>query len=172
MVLCHDMTRIIPGEFKERAFKKGHVVQADDVEALLRMGKENLYVWEVADMVVVTGVCPLTPMIRPRRPWAKQEPGWKPTGRLFFQEPCSCWPTLEIYPSLAFQAVSCITRPPYLTLSSQGLWQENGLHARMSLNSAMEDSVKTTPSATTLPVHLARVKERRRFNKNKLITAV
>ncbi|MDY0375246.1 MAG: molybdopterin-binding protein [Desulfobacterium sp.] len=49
MVLCHDMTRIVPGEFKGRAFKKGHVVQADDVEALLKMGKENLYVWEVSD---------------------------------------------------------------------------------------------------------------------------
>ena len=49
MVLCHDLTRIVPGEFKGRAFEKGHVVQEDDVEALLKIGKENLYVWEVAN---------------------------------------------------------------------------------------------------------------------------
>ncbi len=49
MVLCHDLTRIVPGEFKGRAFKKGHVVQADDVQTLLNIGKEHLYVWEVAN---------------------------------------------------------------------------------------------------------------------------
>lgn len=49
MVLCHDLTRIVPGEFKGRAFKKGDVVREDDVETLLKMGKENLYVWEAAD---------------------------------------------------------------------------------------------------------------------------
>lgn len=49
MALCHDLTRIVPGKLKERAFKKGHVVQEGDVEVLLKMGKENLYVWEVAD---------------------------------------------------------------------------------------------------------------------------
>ena len=49
MVLCHDLTRIVPGEFKGRAFKKGHVVQADDVQALLKIGKEHLYVWEATE---------------------------------------------------------------------------------------------------------------------------
>ena len=47
-VLCHDMTQIIPGEFKGPHFKKGHVVTAEDVPVLLRMGKENLYVFELA----------------------------------------------------------------------------------------------------------------------------
>lgn len=46
MVLCHDITQIIPGEFKGRAFKKGHVVSTEDIPKLLRIGKENLYVWE------------------------------------------------------------------------------------------------------------------------------
>ncbi|MBN1532020.1 MAG: molybdopterin-binding protein [Spirochaetes bacterium] len=46
MVLCHDITQIIPGEFKGRAFKKGHIVTTDDIPKMLRMGKENLYVWE------------------------------------------------------------------------------------------------------------------------------
>ncbi|MGE4298479.1 MAG: molybdopterin-binding protein [Desulfovibrionaceae bacterium] len=43
-VLCHDMTRIVPDEFKGRAFKKGHVVQKDDIDLLLSMGKEHVYV--------------------------------------------------------------------------------------------------------------------------------
>jgi len=46
MILCHDITRIIPGELKGRAFKKGHIVTAEDIPRLLLTGKENLYVWE------------------------------------------------------------------------------------------------------------------------------
>lgn len=46
MVLCQDITKIVPGEFKGRAFKKGHVIRKEDVEELLKLGKENIYVWE------------------------------------------------------------------------------------------------------------------------------
>lgn len=46
-VLCHDLTRIVRGEFKGPAFRKGHIVQAEDIPKLLSMGKENLYVWEI-----------------------------------------------------------------------------------------------------------------------------
>ena len=46
-VLCHDMTQIIPGQFKGPRFKKGHVVTAEDVPVLLSMGKEHLYVFEL-----------------------------------------------------------------------------------------------------------------------------
>ena len=45
-VLCHDITQIIPGEFKGARFKKGHVIQPEDIPVLLSIGKENLYVWE------------------------------------------------------------------------------------------------------------------------------
>lgn len=45
-VLCHDITKIIPGEFKGRAFKKGHIVREEDIPVLLSLGKDNLYVWE------------------------------------------------------------------------------------------------------------------------------
>jgi molybdopterin biosynthesis enzyme len=45
-VLCHDMTRIIPGTLKETAFRKGHIVTEADIPVLLSMGKENLFVWE------------------------------------------------------------------------------------------------------------------------------
>ncbi|MDA8228045.1 MAG: molybdopterin-binding protein [Desulfitobacterium hafniense] len=46
MILCHDLTKIVPGEFKGAAFKKGHIVKQEDVEELLKMGKEHLYIWE------------------------------------------------------------------------------------------------------------------------------
>ena len=45
-VLCHDMTQIIPGEYKDARFRKGHIVTEEDIPVLLSMGKENLYVWE------------------------------------------------------------------------------------------------------------------------------
>ena len=46
-VLCHDMTQIIPEEFKGARFRKGHIVTEEDIPVLLSMGKENLYVWEM-----------------------------------------------------------------------------------------------------------------------------
>ncbi len=35
MVLCHDITQIIPGRFKGPAFRKGHVLREEDVPQLL-----------------------------------------------------------------------------------------------------------------------------------------
>ena len=29
-VLCHDITQIIPGEFKGARFRKGHIIQPED----------------------------------------------------------------------------------------------------------------------------------------------
>ena len=48
-VLCHDMTQIIPGEFKGARFRKGHIVTAEDIPVLLSMGKERIYVWEMEE---------------------------------------------------------------------------------------------------------------------------
>ncbi len=48
MVLPHDLTRIAPGEFKGRAFRKGHVIRPEDVEPLLAMGKEHIYALSLA----------------------------------------------------------------------------------------------------------------------------
>ena len=47
MVLGHDITEIVPGEFKGVAFKKGHVISEDDIERLLRIGKEHIYIFEI-----------------------------------------------------------------------------------------------------------------------------
>ncbi|TYP51590.1 molybdopterin-binding protein [Thermosediminibacter litoriperuensis] len=46
MILCQDITKIVPGEFKGRAFKKGHIIREEDIEELLKIGKEHVYVWE------------------------------------------------------------------------------------------------------------------------------
>jgi len=46
MILCHDLTKIVPGEFKGCAFKKGHVIKEKDIPELLKLGKENIFVWE------------------------------------------------------------------------------------------------------------------------------
>ncbi len=43
-VLTHDLTQILPGEFKGRRFKKGHVIREQDIPDLLSIGKEHLYV--------------------------------------------------------------------------------------------------------------------------------
>ena len=48
-ILCHDVTKIVPGEFKGRLFKKGHVVKEEDIPELLDAGKDILYVWEKLD---------------------------------------------------------------------------------------------------------------------------
>ena len=47
MVLCHDITRIVPGEFKGPAFKRGHIIREQDIPVLLDLGKEHIYVWDV-----------------------------------------------------------------------------------------------------------------------------
>lgn len=45
-VLCHDITQIIKDKKKGVLFKKGHVVQEEDISVLLSVGKEHLFVWE------------------------------------------------------------------------------------------------------------------------------
>lgn len=45
-ILCHDITQIVRGVTKGAKFKKGHVITAEDVPELLKLGKENIFVWE------------------------------------------------------------------------------------------------------------------------------
>ncbi len=48
MVLGHDLTRIVPGESKGAAFKKGHIITEEDVPMLLSMGKEHIFALELS----------------------------------------------------------------------------------------------------------------------------
>lgn len=58
-VLCHDITRIVPGETKGPAFRRGHIVTQDDIQALLNIGKANLYVFDPRDGYVHEDECAL-----------------------------------------------------------------------------------------------------------------
>lgn len=48
-VLAHDLTQIIPGEYKGAKFKKGHIITEEDIPVLLSMGKKHLFVLEKDD---------------------------------------------------------------------------------------------------------------------------
>ena len=45
MTLCHDITAMRDG-FKGAAFRRGHVIQAEDVEKLKDLGKRTVFIWE------------------------------------------------------------------------------------------------------------------------------
>lgn len=45
MELCHDITAMRDG-FKGAAFKRGHIIQESDIEELLNIGKQHIFVWE------------------------------------------------------------------------------------------------------------------------------
>ena len=51
-VLCHDLTQIIKGVTKDAVFRKGHIVQPEDIPVLLSIGKEHLYVWEADESLL------------------------------------------------------------------------------------------------------------------------
>lgn len=55
--ICHDMTRVVPGEFKGVAFKKGHIITKEDIPMLKSMGKENIYVGEIPEGFVHEDEC-------------------------------------------------------------------------------------------------------------------
>ena len=52
MVLCHDITQIIKGVTKDAVFRKGHIIQPEDIPMLLSVGKDNIYVWENDDSML------------------------------------------------------------------------------------------------------------------------
>ena len=44
-ILCHDITQILPGEFKGRRFKKGDIIREEVIPVMLSLGKYRIYVW-------------------------------------------------------------------------------------------------------------------------------
>lgn len=52
LALGHDITRIVPGREKHRAFKRGHIITAEDVERLKDLGKRQIYVWDDTESLV------------------------------------------------------------------------------------------------------------------------
>ena len=47
--LAHDITEITPGEFKGPAFRQGHEVCNEDICHLQKLGKNHLYLIDLAD---------------------------------------------------------------------------------------------------------------------------
>ena len=45
MTLCHDITAMFDG-FKGALYKRGHVIQAEDIPRLLDIGKKHVFIWE------------------------------------------------------------------------------------------------------------------------------
>jgi molybdenum cofactor synthesis domain-containing protein len=45
LALCHDVTAMYDG-FKGAAFKRGHVIQKEDIPKLLDYGKKTVFIWE------------------------------------------------------------------------------------------------------------------------------
>lgn len=43
--LCHDITAMRDG-FKGAAFKRGHIIEEEDIPKLLDLGKRTVFVWE------------------------------------------------------------------------------------------------------------------------------
>lgn len=52
MILAHDMTRIVPGEFKGAAFKKGQIVREEDIQELKSMGKNHIFILELDENMI------------------------------------------------------------------------------------------------------------------------
>lgn len=48
-VLGHDITKIVPGEYKGPAFKKGHVIQPEDIYHLKQIGKDHIFLIDLGD---------------------------------------------------------------------------------------------------------------------------
>ncbi len=46
MTIGHDVTKVVPGEFKGAAFRRGHTLKREDIPELLSMGKEHIYIIE------------------------------------------------------------------------------------------------------------------------------
>lgn len=51
-VLCHDITQIIKDVKDGPVFKKGHVVREEDIEVLLSVGKDHLYIYEADESML------------------------------------------------------------------------------------------------------------------------
>lgn len=49
MVLAHDLTKIVPGQFKGAAYKKGYIIKSEDIDKLKDMGKNHINVMELSD---------------------------------------------------------------------------------------------------------------------------
>lgn len=55
-ILCHDITEIVRGVTKDARFRRGHIITAEDIPTLLKLGKEKIFVWENDKMNLIKKV--------------------------------------------------------------------------------------------------------------------
>lgn len=51
-VLSHDITEIVKDKFKGARFKKGHIIKEEDIDVLKRIGKKNIYIFELEEGMI------------------------------------------------------------------------------------------------------------------------
>lgn len=51
-VLGHDITEIVKDDFKGVRFKKGHLIKEEDIKVLKRIGKNNIYIFELSQGMI------------------------------------------------------------------------------------------------------------------------
>ncbi|NLC06535.1 MAG: molybdopterin-binding protein, partial [Syntrophomonadaceae bacterium] len=52
MTLGYDITKIVPGQEKYRAFRKGQIITEQDIPKLKDMGKRHIYIWDPAEKLM------------------------------------------------------------------------------------------------------------------------
>lgn len=52
LTLGYDITKIVPGREKYRAFRRGQVIHPEDISKLKDMGKEHIYIWDPDDNMI------------------------------------------------------------------------------------------------------------------------
>lgn len=52
LALGHDITRVVPQQQKYRAFRKGHIINSEDIPQFMDLGKKHIIVWEPNDNMV------------------------------------------------------------------------------------------------------------------------
>ncbi|NLO21324.1 MAG: molybdopterin-binding protein [Syntrophomonadaceae bacterium] len=52
LTLGHDITKIVPEREKYCAFRRGHIIKAEDIPQFLNLGKKHIMVWEPDDNLV------------------------------------------------------------------------------------------------------------------------
>ena len=51
-VVGHDVTQIIPGQYKGPRFRRGHRISVEDIPEFLKIGKEHIYVMELKPGII------------------------------------------------------------------------------------------------------------------------
>ncbi len=48
-LFAHDLTKIVPGEFKGPRFRKGEIIKAEDIPELKSMGKNHVFIFDMKE---------------------------------------------------------------------------------------------------------------------------